>query len=58
VIEGIKILDGKSTRIGNVELFDFVLIDASGRFFNEKTKSYHKINRYKILGIDAEGEYY
>lgn len=58
VIEGIKILDGKSTRIGNVELFDFVLIDASDRFFNEKTKSYNKINRYKILGIDAEGEYY
>lgn len=58
VIDGNKILDGKSIRNGNVEMFDFVLLDASGRFFNENTKSYHKINRYKVLGIDSEGFYY
>lgn len=59
VIEGIKIIDFKTYKDENgLDRFKFILIDESKRIFVKETKMYTKINHYKVLGLDANGEYY
>lgn len=59
VIEGIKILDYKTfiDENGN-EKFKFILIDESKQLFISETKSYKWVYEYRVLGLDADQNYY
>lgn len=59
VISGNKICDFKTYKDQNgQEKFKFILIDQTKRLFYQPTKIYIIKRRYKVCGIDQNGEYY